>query len=61
MLADMVDRILERFSLRFCLARLMTGPQDWNGWAVEIESDVPLNEIGEGKAILLWRRAVVLA
>ena len=47
-LADTADQFLERFSLRFCLARLMTGAQECHGWAVEIESDVPLNEIGEG-------------
>ena len=47
-LADSTDESLERFTLRFRLARLMAGAHDCHGWAVEIGWDVHLKEIGEG-------------
>lgn len=47
-LANSTDRSLERFSLWFCLARLVIGAQDCHSWGVEIWSDVPLQEIEEG-------------
>jgi len=40
-----MEQFLERFGVRFCLARVTTGMEDCHGWVVEI--DVPLKEIGE--------------
>ena len=44
----------------FALPRLITGAQDYHGWAVEIGRDIPLEETGEinkWEAILPRRRA----
>jgi hypothetical protein len=62
-LAESADQLLERFGLRFSLARLVTGAQDCYGGAVEVGLDITLKGIGEGdeeEAILSWRRIAAL-
>jgi hypothetical protein len=53
-LTESADQLLERFVLRFRLARLMTGAQDCHGWAFKVGSNGPLEvqEGDEGEAIL---------
>jgi hypothetical protein len=50
-LTDSADQLLERFGLRFRLARLMTGAQDCHSWAFEIRSNGPLVSRKSKKAI----------
>jgi hypothetical protein len=62
-LAELADQLLEQFGLKLCLARLVTGTRDCHGGAVEIGSDIPLQEIGKGderEAILSRRRVAAL-
>ncbi len=58
-LAEPAEKLLERFALRCCLAHLVTGAQDCHSGTVEIEADMPLQEIvegDEGEAISSRRR-----
>jgi hypothetical protein len=60
-LAQSANQFLERFGLRFSLARLVTGAQDSHGEGFEIGLDTPLQEIWESneeEAILSRRRVV---
>jgi hypothetical protein len=62
-LTESADQLLERFVLRFRLARLMTGAQDCHGWAFKIGSNGPLVEVqegDEGEAILSSRMVASL-
>jgi hypothetical protein len=62
-LAESADQFLERFGLRFSLARLVTGAQDCHGGAVEVKPDIALKGSGEGdeeEAILSRRRMAAL-
>jgi hypothetical protein len=62
-LTESADQLLERFVLRFRLARLMTGAQDCHGWAFNIGSNGPLVEVqegDEGEAILSSRMVASL-
>lgn len=59
----LTDQVLERIFARFCLAYLVTRAQDCHGGRFEIESNVPLEEIGkgvEGEATLSRKRVVAL-
>jgi hypothetical protein len=59
-LTESADQLLERFVLRFRLARLMTGAQDCHGWAFKIRSNDPVQEGDEGEAILSSRMVASL-
>jgi hypothetical protein len=62
-LTESADQLLERFVLRFRLARLMTGAQDCHSWAFNIGSNGPLVEVqegDEGEAILSSRMVASL-
>jgi hypothetical protein len=62
-LAESADQLVERFGLRFGLARLVTGAQDCHGGAVEVGPDIALEGSGEGdkgEAILSRRRIAAL-
>jgi len=59
---EWADQLLERFGFGCCLARLVTGAQDYHSWGFEFGSDVPLQKIwqsNEGEAILSRRRVAV--
>jgi hypothetical protein len=63
-LAELANQLFERFGLGVCLARLVTGAQDFHGRAVEIRSGIVPKEIregDEGEAILSrkWVAALI--